>query len=320
VKLSPHSISLRQLQYVVAVDDMRNFRRAADACHVSQPSLSAQLAQLEESLGVRIFERSRRQVLPTTAGEELVRRARRILLETDDLFEAAQRLGDPLAGTLRIGVIPTVSPYMLPELAPRIAEVHPALKVRWVEEKTPVLVAELARGELDAALLALEADIGALEHEEVAVDPFYLVAAPDHPAVTQAAPATQEELEEQQVLLLDDGHCLRYQTLELCHHAGAEELGFRATSLSTLVQMVAGGAGVTLLPEVALPTELARGQLAVRAFAEPKPHRTLALVWRPASPLAPALREVAGTMRKAYEEAATGYRDLLRSHTNADLT
>ncbi|MEO0973886.1 MAG: LysR family transcriptional regulator, partial [Pseudomonadota bacterium] len=163
MKLSPHVLSLRQLQYVIAVDEMRNFRRAAELCHVSQPSLSAQLAQLEDALGVRVFERSRRQVLPTTAGEEIIRRARRVLLEADDLLEAAQRLGDPLAGTLRVGVIPTVSPYLLPDTAPRITEAHPQLTIRWVEDKTPTLVDRLARGELDAALLALEADIGVLE-------------------------------------------------------------------------------------------------------------------------------------------------------------
>lgn len=312
MKLSPHVVSLRQLQYVVAVDEMRNFRRAAELCHVSQPSLSAQLALLEEALGVRIFERSRRQVLPTMAGEEIIRRARRVLLEADDLLEAAQRLGDPLAGTLRIGVIPTVSPYLLPDLAPRIARVHEGLTLRWVEEKTPTLVQQLARGELDAALLALEADIGVLDSEQVALDHFFMAAAPDHPLLQTDEPVTQDMLEEQQVLLLEDGHCLRYQTLQLCQHGGAEELGFRATSLPTLVQMVAGGAGVTLLPELAIPTELARGQLRVRRFAEPRPYRTLALVWRPASPLTEALRTLAATMRDAYEEAADIFRTRLR--------
>jgi LysR family hydrogen peroxide-inducible transcriptional activator len=314
MKLSPHVLSLRQLQYAVAVDEMRNFRRAAELCRVSQPSLSAQLALLEEALGVRLFERSRRQVLPTTAGEELIRRARRVLLEADDLLEAAQRFGDPLAGTLRIGVIPTVSPYFLPDTAPRVASTHESLTIRWVEEKTHTLLEMLARGGLDAALLALEADIGVLDSAIVATDDFYLAAPSTHPTLASSAPVTQEELDEQQVLLLDDGHCLRYQTLELCQHAGAEELGFRATSLSTLVQMVAGGAGVTLLPELALPAELQRGALAVRPFAEPRPHRTLALVWRPASPLTEALQELAGTMREAYAQVREEHRARLRAN------
>ncbi len=312
MKFSPHVLSLRQLQYVVAVDEMRNFRRAAELCHVSQPSLSAQLAQLEEALGVRIFERSRRQVLPTIAGEEIIRRARRVLLESDDLLEAAQRLGDPLAGTLRIGVIPTVSPYLLPDVAPLIARTHTSLTIRWVEDKTPTLVDQLARGELDAALLALEADIGVVEHAEVARDPFYLAAAPEHPLVQDGSPIALEDLDEERVLLLDDGHCLRYQALQLCKQAGVEELGFRATSLPTLVQMVASGSGVTLLPALAIPTELARGQLRIRPIAEPPPYRTLALVWRPASPLADALRALAVTMRTAYETAASHSREVLR--------
>jgi LysR family hydrogen peroxide-inducible transcriptional activator len=312
VKLSPHVLSLRQLQYVVAVDEMRNFRRAAELCHVSQPSLSAQLAQLEEALGVRVFERSRRQVIPTTAGEELVRRARRVLLEADDLLEAAQRLGNPLAGTLRIGVIPTVSPYLLPDTAPRLPEVHPNLTVRWVEEKTPTLVSQLGRGELDAALLALEADIGSLDRAEVAIDEFYLAASPDHPTMAGGSAITQDDLRDQQVLLLEDGHCLRYQTLQLCQHAGAHELGFRATSLTTLVQMVASGAGVTLLPELALPAELARGQLSIRPFVAPRPHRTLALVWRSASPLTAALQTLAATIREAYAVARDKHRHRLR--------
>lgn len=314
MKLSPHVLSLRQLQYIVAVDEMRNFRRAAELCHVSQPSLSAQLAQLEDSLGVQIFERSRRQVLPTTAGEEIIRRARRVLLETDDLLEAAQRLGDPLAGTLRIGVIPTVSPYLLPDTAPVIARAHPELTIRWVEDKTPILVDKLARGELDAALLALEADIGVLDHAEIARDPFLLAAPRSHPlAQDLTSPVTLEALETEQVLLLDDGHCLRYQTLQLCQHAGAEELGFRATSLSTLVQMVSAGAGITLLPFLAVPMETTRGFLSIRRIREPSPYRTLALVWRPASPLTQALRELSATMQGAYEEAAERHRTALQA-------
>ncbi|MEO0421038.1 MAG: LysR substrate-binding domain-containing protein [Pseudomonadota bacterium] len=313
MKLSPHALSLRQLQYVVAVDEMRNFRRAAELCHVSQPSLSAQLAQLEEALGVKVFERSRRQVLPTTAGEELIRRARRVLLEADDLLEAAQRLGDPLAGTLRIGVIPTVSPYMLPDTAPRITHAHPQLTIRWIEDKTPTLVERLARGELDAALLALEADIGVLEHAEVARDHFYVAAPEDHTIAESQAPVTLDALDEEQVLLLDDGHCLRYQTLQLCQHAGVEELGFRATSLSTLVQMVASGAGITLLPALAIPTEVARGRLTIRPIASPPPYRTLALVWRPASPMTEALKELAQTMCAAHEDAVERNREQLQS-------
>src|SRR5215469_18409680 len=148
--LAPHPFSLRQLQYAVAVAELLSFRKAAEACHVSQPSLSAQLAQLEEALGVRLFERDRRHVLVTTAGKELVERARRVLREADDLAAAARRAGDPLAGTLRIGVIPTISPYLLPSATPALRSAYPRLTTVWVEDKTDALVRSLEAGTLDA--------------------------------------------------------------------------------------------------------------------------------------------------------------------------
>jgi LysR family hydrogen peroxide-inducible transcriptional activator len=303
MNLAPHPLTLRQLQYAVAVADARSFRRAAELCHVSQPSLSAQLAQLEDALGARLFERERRPLLLTPAGEQLVERARRILLETDDLLGAARQLHDPLAGSLRIGVIPTISPYLLPEIVPALRRAHPQLTALWVEDKTESLVAGLAAGKLDAALLALEAPLGALEHETIARDPFVLATPADHPLAARRGPARLAELNGATVLLLDDGHCLRDQALSFCSRAHAHEADFRATSLSTLAQMVSAGAGVTLLPRLALPTENRRGKLAVRRFAEPAPHRTLALAWRKGSPLGPALRTVSGTIREAYVKA-----------------
>jgi LysR family hydrogen peroxide-inducible transcriptional activator len=298
--LAPHPFSLRQLQYVVAVGESLSFRRAAEACHVSQPALSAQLAQLEHALGVRLFERDRRRVLVTAAGKELVERARRVLLEADDLVAQARLAGDPLAGTLRIGVIPTISPYLLPRATPALRRAFPRLTTVWVEDKTESLVRSLADGTLDAALLALEAEIGDVEHEVVADDPFVLATRPDDPLGTKARPAKAAELRDASVLLLDDGHCLREQALAFCASAKAHELEFRATSLATLAHMVTGGAGVTILPELAVPTEAQRAGLRVRAFAKPVPHRTLALVWRKRSPLAPALRKLAGAIREAY--------------------
>src|SRR3954452_14157298 len=161
-RLPPPPFSTRQLQYAVAVAETRSFRQAADLCGVSQPSLSAQLAQLEDALGVRLFERDRRRVLTSAAGEALGTRARRILAETDDLMGAARRLGDPLAGTLRIGVIPTISPYLLPTVVRALRRDHDRLVVRWIEDKTDTLVRDLEDGGLDAALLALEAELGDL--------------------------------------------------------------------------------------------------------------------------------------------------------------
>lgn len=299
LKLAPHPFSLRQLQYAVAVADALSFRNAALACHVSQPSLSAQIAELESALGVQLFERDRRRVIVTAAGRELIARARRILLESDDLLDAAAQVGDPLTGRLRIGVIPTVSPYLLPHATPKLRKAFDQLTIVWTEEKTDVLARALEGGELDAAIVALEAELGSVSSEVIAKDPFVLATPPDHRLAQKSTRASPSELGEDSVLLLDDGHCFRNQVIAVCGTA-AEDPEFRATSLSTLVQMVAGGAGVTLLPELALPTETRRARLHVRSFVDPVPSRTIALVWRPRSPLAPALREIAKVIKSAY--------------------
>lgn len=239
-------------------------------------------------------------MLVTAAGAALLDAARRVLVGADDLVEAARQAGDPLDGTLRIGVIPTVSPYLLPAVSPAIRAAYPRLHLVWLEEKTEALVERLRAGALDAALLALEAELGDVEHEVIARDPFVLAAPRGHPLGERPEPATPAELGGADVLLLDDGHCLRAQALEVCARAKARELEFRATSLPTLVQMVASGAGVTLLPRLALAAEARRGELRLRPFASPAPHRTLALAWRRHAPLAPALRRLAATIRAAY--------------------
>lgn len=303
MSVAPHPASLRQLQYAVALADTRSFRRAAERCGVSQPSLSAQLAQLEGALGVRLFERDRRHVLPTPAGEGLIERARRVLVDADDLIDAARRMGDPLAGTLAVGVIPTVSPYLLPAAASAIRRAHPRLTVRWLEDKTEPLGRELRAGRLDAALLALEADLGGpLQREVIGRDRFVLATPRTHPLAKPTRPARLGDLRGAPLLLLDDGHCLRDQALAVCAGARTEELAFRATSLPTLAQMVSAGAGVTLLPRLAIATEGRRADLAVRPLADERAFRTLALVWRPSSPLGPALRKLAATIRGSYEK------------------
>ncbi len=300
MKTAPHPFTLRQLQYAATVAERRHFRKAAEACAVSQPSLSAQLADLEASLGVRLFERDRRGVLVTAAGEELLARARRILLEADDLVDAALRARDPLAGTLRLGVIPTISPYLLPAVVPSLRKRFPRLDLLWTEDKTEVLRAALAEGRLDGALLALEADIGDVEREVIARDPFVLATPHKHPLGAPRRPVASRELDGVSFLLLDDGHCFRTQALAFCAATRAHELGFRATSLTTLAQMVASGAGVTLLPKLAVATEARRSRLAVRRLAEPAPHRTIALVWRRGSPRRATLAQLAGVVRGAY--------------------
>src|ERR1051326_1860543 len=163
-----YNFTLRQLQYVVAVAEMMSFRRAAERCNVSQPSLSAQVADIEAALGVPLFERDRRGVLVTSAGQELVARARRVLVEADDFVEAANRFVDPLAGTLRIGVIPTIGPYLLPRVVPALRKAYSRLTIVWIEDKTETLVRSVSQGNLDAALLALEANVGDLEYQEIA--------------------------------------------------------------------------------------------------------------------------------------------------------
>lgn len=299
MSLQPHPFTLRQLQYVLAVADLLSFRRAAEACHVSQPALSAQIAALEEQLGVVLFERDRRRVLLTPAGELLVERIRRLVVDGHALVEAARRAGDPLSSTLRVGVIPTIAPYLLPRLAPLLREAFPRLTLLWTEEKTPVLGARLAAGHLDAALLALEADLGDVEHAVLGPDPFVLALAPEH-RLAVGGPATMEDLHGEAVLLLDEGHCFRDQVLSWCSRGDVGEMAWRATSLGTLAQMVASGAGVTLLPAMAVETEASRARLTVRPLRD-APSRTIVLAWRARSPLGPALQTLAAGMRAALE-------------------
>lgn len=296
---APLPLTLRQLQYAAAVAETKSFRRAAELCRVAQPSLSAQIAELEGALGVRLFERDRRGVLLTAAGRELVPRASQVLLEAADLAAAARQFVDPLRGTLEIGVIPTIGPYALPHIVPALRKEYPELALIWIEDKTEVLVERISRGELDAALLAVEAELGDLEHISVATDRFLLAAPRDHRLAKKSAPVKAQELAGERVLLLDDGHCFRDQALSYCQDRGIEELGFRATSLPTLAQMVASGAGVTLLPELAVETEARRSALAIRPFAHPTPSRTIALAFRRRTPLAPALAKIARTIERA---------------------
>ncbi|NBD12275.1 LysR substrate-binding domain-containing protein [Corallococcus silvisoli] len=301
---SLNDLSLRQLEYVVAVAETLGFRRAAERCHVSQPALSAQIQQLEAVLGVKLFERDARRVLLTPEGRELVARARRVLTEAEDLLTAAARMGDPFAGPLHLGAIPTVAPYVLPEVVPALVKRYPKLRLRLREEKTALLMRDMDEGRLDAALLAVDTELGrAVEHEVIAEDPFVVAAPPGHP-LEKKKQVQLRDLDEEDVLLLEDGHCFRSQTLALCTRVGAREVDFRATSLTTLAQMVMAAGGITLLPKLAVPMENRQGQLVVRPFAPPGPGRTLALAWRPGHPRAEALRAIAGTLRSAWPGGA----------------
>ena len=281
------NVSFRQLEYFVAVAERLSFRAAADACFVTQPGLSAQLKDLERLLGVQLFERSQRTVLLTPAGETLLPLARGILTASGEFVDLARSLTRPLSGTLRLGVIPTVAPYLLPKTLPALRQHYPQLQVRLHEDLTHRLLELLSHGRLDLLLVALEADLGNVSTLALATDPF-VVAVPAQHRLAKRKRVTEADIAAEQVLLLDDGHCLRDQALAVCHTSGASEVGdFRASSLNTLVQMVAGGIGITLLPRLSLEVEAPQlSQIVILPFRKPEPSRTIGLVWRTTSPRA----------------------------------
>jgi LysR family transcriptional regulator, hydrogen peroxide-inducible genes activator len=296
---SPHPVTLRQLQYATAVAKFGSFRKAAEACAIAQPSLSAQIAQLESALGVVLFERLPRGVTVTEAGRAVLERAEHTLRAADDLVASAESRRDPEGGTLRVGVIPTVAPYLLPEIMPRLRKRYPRMQFVWVEEKTAPLLARLQAGALDAGLMALDQELGELAHAELGRDPFLLAVPVGHRLARAEAPAQLDHLDGETVLLLDDGHCFRDQVLSVCQRAGADEASVRATSLSTLAQMVAGGAGITLLPRLAIATENRARSLVTRTFGPRGPSRTLVMVWRRTLPAAPTVSAIADLIRQA---------------------
>lgn len=312
MNLASLPFTLRQLQYVLAVAATGSFRRAAERCFVSQPSLSAQVAEVEVALGVRLFERDRRQVLLTAAGTEVIERARRLLEEAEGVMGAARRCADPLRGSLRVGVIPTLGPYLLPLTVPALKRAFPELAVVWSEEKTDVLVQQVTSGQLDAAVLALVPNLGGLDTATLGRDPFVLATPPHHPLAEGQGPVHADDLADERVLLLTEGHCLRDQALSFCARVGLEDVAFRATSLPTLAQMVSSGAGVTLLPRIALGAERARAHLGVRHFDAPGPARILALAWRSSTPLAAALRQIAETLARSLADVVDGDATALR--------
>lgn len=296
-------MNLRDLKYLVALADLRHFGKAADACFVSQPTLSTQVRKLEEELGVVLVERAPRKVMLTAAGQDVVQRARRIVADVDEMKEAARRSRDPESGTLRLGVFPTLGPYLLPHVVPQLRERFPQLELLLTEEKSDVLLQRLREGRLDAALLALPLHDDQLHTEFLFEEPFLLAAPAGHPLAKQKRLA-MDALGEETLLLLEDGHCLRDQALDVCRLAGAQEKsGFRATSLETLRQMVAAGVGVTLLPALSVqPPIVQPAGIQLVPFPQPAPSRRIALVWRKSSALDGFLLGVAdaiGTLARA---------------------
>jgi LysR family hydrogen peroxide-inducible transcriptional activator len=295
--------SIRQLESLVAVADEGSFRKAATSLGISQPALSAQVRAAEELFGVQVFERDRRSVLITPAGEEVVARSREALVAIDAVADAARRRSEPLVGPLRLGVIPTVAPYWLPALLPSVRAKFPRLELILREDQTARLMAQLTAGQLDVALVALPVP-GDVTTAPIAHEAFLLAAQRHASVLKKRGKLGDHDLDAETVLLLEDGHCLRDQALAVCERGSAvKSMEVRGTSLPTLVQMVAGGMGVTLLPEAAAAALVPpRGAVDLAEFAAPPPGRTLGLVWRTSSARLREFRLLAETLRGAAEK------------------
>ena len=292
-------MNLRDLQYLVALADHRHFGRAAAASFVSQPTLSTQIRKLEEELGVALVERAPRKVMLTPIGHEMAERARRVLGEVEQMREAARRTQDPEAGTVRLGMFPTLGPYLLPHAMPLMRARFPRLELLLVEEKSDVLLERLHEGKLDAALLAMPLHDDQL-HVEFLFDEPFLLAAPRHHRLAGRDSLDVGDLAGERLLLLEDGHCLRDQALDVCQLAGASEKSeFRATSLETLRQMVAANVGVTLLPTLAVKPPVARSEdIVLLPFRDSHPSRRIAMAWRKSSAMGGFLGQLAQVFRQ----------------------
>jgi LysR family transcriptional regulator, hydrogen peroxide-inducible genes activator len=277
-------ISLKQLRYFDAVVRTGHFGKAAEQCAVTQPALSMQIQEMEKDLGVPVLERGRNGVIPTEAGREIAGRAARILSEVRDIVDFARRQGETLAGPLHFGVIPSVAPYLLPALLPLIRSKFPDLDLSLRETQTQHLVDELIDGGLDLLLLALPIEHAEVETMKLFTDRF-LLAMPKSRRIASRIRATSDLLKQDRLLLLEEGHCLRDQALAFCSLRRVDNIDtFGASNLSTLVQMVANGLGLTLLPQLAVDLEGRRGDIKLMRFADPEPRRVIGLAWRKSSP------------------------------------
>jgi LysR family hydrogen peroxide-inducible transcriptional activator len=293
--------TLRQLEYVVALADEGQFVEAARQCGVSQPALSKQIREVEDMLGLELFERSRPRVIVTRHGEEIVRRARSILAQARELGEAARTLTGARHGTMRLGVIPTIAPYGLPGFLARLRKLYPDVAFAIQELQTDDLLEALREGDIDIGLLARPFDDAGLEGPDLIVEPFVLVAPTDHPLGIDE-PVRASEMYGASLILMEDGHCLRDQAMDVCARAGTPPAtSVTAASVATLVRMVESGLGATLLPASALSAELRQGQgLVARSFGDSPPGRTITLQWRNTSPSRSWFGELGEALREHY--------------------
>jgi LysR family hydrogen peroxide-inducible transcriptional activator len=288
------NLTLRQLRYFDALTRHGHFGRAAEACAISQPALSMQIKEMERALGGMLLERSARQVALTRFGEEITERVRDILRSVDELGDFARASRDRLAGRLRIGMIPTIAPYLLPKIIGNLSRLHPELDIQVRETLTPRLIQELSEGRLDTAIVALPVSEPSLTETALFSENFLLV----RPRKDEGTPVpSRESLREMRLLLLEEGHCFRDQALSFCksQSSGSREVPremLDANSLSTLVQMVSAGIGVTLIPEMAVTVETRSAAVSVARFKNPQPSRTIGMVWRKTSPLARQLMQI----------------------------
>ena len=291
------NLTLKQLRYFEALARQRHFGRAADVCSISQPALSMQIKELEESLGTELFERGARQVRLTNFGEAFALRVRDILRSVDELGDLARASQDRLVGRLRIGIIPTVAPYLLPAIIGNLARMHEGLEIHVRETLTSKLVQELAEGRLDTAIVALPVSEPSLKEVALFSENFVLV----RPGEDEGKPVpNREALREMRLLLLEEGHCFRDQALSFCnmHSALPREL-LDGSSLSTLVQMVSAGIGVTLIPEMAVGVETRSASVSVSRFQSAEPSRTIGMIWRKTNPLAKKFLQISEVVRQS---------------------
>jgi LysR family hydrogen peroxide-inducible transcriptional activator len=292
--------TLKQLQYLVALQEHGHFGNAADACFVTQSTLSAGLRELESLLGLTLVERTRRVVRFTPVGERIAIQARRVLAEADTLADLARAAGKPLSGELRMGVIPTIAPFLLPKLLPKLRAEWPDLKLYLREEVTTAVCDSLQRGRLDCVLLALPYRCGEVESEDLFEDKLFF-AFPGSQASTLPDIVPPEAIDQHNLLLLEDGHCLKDHALAACNRPElSAEASMLGTSLHTLVQMVDNGLGVTLLPEMAIDAGILNGtDVIARPLDAERPSRRIALAWRKGSPRAKEFKLLADALKKA---------------------